>query len=188
MEEKTRFYYKRTMKHIQRVQDAAMRLIMDPISLKELDLTDEDVRDFIQTVLVHDTSKFDAEIMPAYVDFTWMMEQKRKGAPIDGWTPECQKEFDVAWAKHWDAEGHHPERIKHYKDRGHTNVMTKFEILDCACDLQAMAIEFGNNSARDYFEKVWIKKHSESFTVGQWLEVTAIMLKCIERFEALADV
>lgn len=180
MDKKTEFYLKRTMSHIKRVHHWAMVLVMDPEFRKAIDLSELDMYIFLQTVLVHDTSKFDISIAKPYVDFTWMMNEKKEGRTPE-WTDEQQYKFDKAWNNHWNNETHHPELSKAYKESGHWR-MENTDIMDCACDLQAMAQEFGG-TAREFYESKWSGKHRDAFTEEEWVEVEKIMLACFDCFE-----
>jgi len=144
------YYFTRTFGHIQRVQDNALYLII--YHSEELSLSVEDCQMLSENVLQHDSSKFSAKQFRAYIDFSWA---KKDGLSL---TDEQQIKFQKAWENHYKVENHHPERFK-----GNCGKMSDIEIIEMACDLQAMAQEFGHGNFLGYFEGSWCEDQSKYF-------------------------
>ena len=141
-DKETRLYLERTVEHIHRVHNRGVQLAKYKIFPKN-------VQKFMYQLMKHDRSKFSVNQYEAYKRFSFCMKKCIK------LTEEEQSAFDLAWQDHYNAENHHPEK---------ENVvyLTGLEPFETACDLQAMADEFGEGSARKYFENVWkpkMKKH-----------------------------
>lgn len=168
LSDKEIFYFKRTLAHIQRVQKNAFYLIEN--HSEQLRLTLEDCRLLAINVLIHDRTKFSEIQFQPYIEFTW---QKKQG--LDG-------DLGVAWVDHYTKENHHPQRMK-----GLAIKMSDLEVIEMACDLQAMAQEFGEGSCRKYFETKWKNDNNDCFYDDfNWLEVTVLMDKVISIFEKAA--
>lgn len=169
--EKQKYYFYRTFEHIQRVQSWVLYLITNHSIF--LNLSIEDCRTLSNSVLKHDASKFSSEQFFAYVEFSWAMKNKEK------LNSELQLSFDKAWENHFKVENHHPE-----KHNGTVMKMTKLEVIEVACDLQAMADEFGEGSCRKYFENVWVKKQSDNFYCDfEWEQAKELIYQVIRCFE-----
>lgn len=169
--EKERFFFRRTIEHIHRVQLNALTLIEYPDRFK---LTLEDCRRFAENVLLHDRSKFcEAQFLP-YLEFTWNKK-------ID---PKGDYSLGDAWKDHYTKENHHPEKY-----RGKLNSFDLLETLEMACDMQAMAQEFGEGSCRKYFENVWKKHHLNDWHDDfDWEKVTVTIDGAITIFELCGPV
>lgn len=165
MEEREVHYFKRTIKHIQRVQDAALYLITE--CADDLSLTMNECRVLANNVTHHDSSKFSLVQFQPYVDFTWYMLKKVPGAQLS----------EDVWEHHYEVENHHPERLG-----GNERTIPKYEVIEMACDLQAMAEEFGGTSGRGYFEEKWTPKQAPRFG-DKWFFVHTIMETCFDCFE-----
>lgn len=170
MEDKYKHMIKRTMEHIHAVQKNAVVLVTEYSD--ELGLSLEGATDLMFQALVHDTSKFDQMQFGPYADFTWA---KKNGQDL---TEAQQDAFDNAVQHHYIDEYHHPESMDagFFQDRA--------DWIECACDLQAMSQEFGEDSARGYFEDTWIPKSKDLFEdKGLFDEVCEVIRKCIDCFE-----
>jgi len=163
MQEKEAHYFNRTIKHIQRVQDAALYLITE--CSEELHLSLDQCREIAYNITRHDNTKFTYEQFDPYLEFTW---KKLRGE--DAELPRS------AWVNHYNSENHHPERLN---GRG---TLGPVVVVEMACDLQAMAEEFGDVSGRGYFDNVWRKKQRSQF--ANWPKVKSLMEKCFDCFES----
>jgi hypothetical protein len=166
MMEKEAHYFKRTIKHIHRVQENALYLILN--HQKDLHLDTEMCRLLMFDVMHHDHTKFAWEQFNSYVDFTWAKLGEIKGAKLP----------DTAWRHHYMNENHHPEGFENVR----THIPTEI-VIEMACDLQAMAQEFGEPSGRGYFDNVWVKKQEKKFFHADWPRIKQTMEKCFECFE-----
>jgi len=171
--EKLNYYITRTFEHIHRVQKNAVCLATKYAA--ELELDSDEIREFMHNVAEHDSSKFSETQFLPYIELTEYYRQRKNLGNKDYQYPEgVEVLVNVAVNDHYERENHHPEGIRCWG---------KLESLECACDLQAMAQEFGEGSARKYFENVWMKKHETCFIPSAWIKTTGVMLKAIECFE-----
>ena len=184
-EDKLQFYIKRTMHHIWRVQRNIMTLVMDPEYRRILDITEEEIPKYMMRAVRHDQSKFSAEQYQAYVDFSWYMHQKRTDPEVEQ-TEKEKKAFEDAWEHHYMCEMHHPERMA---VPGSQFMMGKISLVETACDLQAMAQEFGEFSGREYFDKTWKRKQYNNFPTPEDFDRAVHRIElCFDCFEREADV
>jgi hypothetical protein len=160
---KLNYYFERTLKHIHQVQINALYLIANCRS--SLNMTDNEWLELAYNVAHHDRSKFSTEQFEPYVEFSWAMKNKEKLTQVQ------QEKFSEAWKHHYETENHHPERLK-----GHALKMSKVELVEVVCDLQAMADEFGEGSCMGYFITKWIPRQSENFYDDYDWEQTKIFM------------
>lgn len=171
--ERLNYYIIRTFEHIHRVQRNAICLVTR--YAKELELTPDEIREFMYNVAKHDASKFNETQFLPYIELTEYYRQRKNLGNKDYQYPEgVEEQVSLAVNDHYERENHHPEKFTNWG---------KLNALECACDLQAMAQEFGEGSARKYFEDVWVKKQVVRFTASAWPRVTGDILKVIECFE-----
>ena len=164
--EKLNHYFTRTIEHIHRVQQNALYLITR--HAERLFLSAGDCRRLAWNVMRHDYSKFSEEQFWPYVDFTWA---KKVGSGVD------MQAFGRACNAHYMAETHHPER-------NNAAMMTRLDIIEMVCDLQAMAQEFNEGSCRKYFEEIWMHRNRQNFSdEASWSSTTEIMRQVIDCFE-----
>ena len=156
----------RTFKHIQRVQNNALYLILNHCEYLELDI--EECRELAENILHHDNSKFSVQQFQPYIDFSWI--KKTKGNLTD----KQQDAFDKAWKNHYTVENHHPEQFK-----GICGKLSKVEIIEIACDLQAMAQEFGEGDFLKYLNNKWVKDNSQYFYDDFDWGMTKVLLRKI---------
>ena len=123
--------------------------------------------------LIHDSTKFSDEQYSAYAEFSW---HKKNGTELIN---EQQEAFDIACLDHYQIENHHPERFENRQ-----GMMTSMEIIEMACDLQAMADEFGEGDFEKYYETVWKRSHIKYFNDYQWGQVVKYMDRCLRCFKA----
>jgi len=160
-----RYYFQRTFDHIKRVQKSALYLILN--HTEDLGLDVEDCRQLFKNVLHHDSSKFQMQQFRAYIDFSWC--KKTNTDLTDG----QQYNFDKAWKNHYTVENHHPERF--VEDCGQ---MSKIEIIEMACDLQAMAEELEEGNFLNYFNDVWRERQSKNFSDDfDWEQTKNLMIQ-----------
>lgn len=166
MEHYERQFIERTLEHIAWVQNCAILLHN----------ADEDILDFSEwrrlkcRVLVHDHTKFDADILPAYSKYFYCIDNASKITSL------LQAQFDMAWELHYTREKHHPE---YFLRDGLTTEEIRIAAVECACDLQAMSCEFKQGSCREYWQTKWIPNHIRQCDT----EVVAIMERAIKAFD-----
>ena len=161
-------YAIRTLKHINRVQKWGLLLIERfpgrIILPKNLEL------DLISNLTRHDQTKFSIEQFEPYAIYF--------GADVKEGVIDAN--FKEAWKDHYTKENHHPKGFRHKR---HYDPVIDIEI---ACDLQAMAEEFGEGSCRKYYETKWKKENCQYFSDDyEWASTCAMIEKCIDCFEAL---
>jgi hypothetical protein len=170
-------YFKRTIEHIHRVQNNMLLLVTG--YAERLDLSPEECREAIHSVLNHDRSKFSPEQFVGYVELTDYYFRRNNGEPDYDYPEAVKPIVDGAWQNHYKVENHHPERFK-----GTIGKYGRLEAYETACDLQAMAQEFNEGSARKYFETNWKPRMAQYFYDDfNWVEVTQWMSDAIECFE-----
>lgn len=152
--EDEKLYYSRTLLHIHRVQKNMFYLLINHADTLKLNF--EDRRILAHTVMNHDRSKFSVTQHKPYIALTKYYDQrKNKGNPgYEYPDPETKSMVATAVQHHYYSENHHPERLG-----GNVSEMTKFDLIEVCCDLQAMAQEFQEPSGRKYYNEVWAKKH-----------------------------
>lgn len=172
------FYLKRTVEHIHRVQKNAVILCTQ--FADDLSLSREEIRLFMHNVMIHDRSKFSNEQFEAYIQLTKYYNERRNGNPNYQYPYGVEDKVNAAITHHYNNENHHPEIAN-----GGTLKWGKLNVLEAACDLQAMAQEFSEGTCRKYYEEVWKKKQSKNFYDDyNWIEITIYMNKAIECFES----
>lgn len=95
--------------------------------------------------LTHDLSKFLPDEFIPYARFFYGEHSKEKQEQIN-------KNFDKAWDKHKQRNKHHWESPLHKSDGNGELIMEEKHIKEMVCDLEAMALKFGDN-AEKYFNK-----------------------------------
>lgn len=173
-------YIKRTVKHIHRVQNNMVYLITR--FSKELQLSEKEIKQLLNNVMVHDLSKFSNRQYDQYIELTEYYRQRKVlgNKDYDYIDDHVKYLVDCAVIDHYNSENHHPERLKDDE----LFEFGKLETIECICDLQAMAQEFNEGSCRKYFTEVWIKKQSENFrNEYEWNNVLMLALDCIDFFE-----
>lgn len=174
-------FLRRTVSHIHRVQENALRLCI--VWDKELELSREDIQQFMHNVMKHDQSKFSQEQFEAYIELTKYYDERRNGNPTYQYPEGVAEKVEAAIIHHYNNENHHPEIAN-----GGTLKWGKLNVLETVCDLQAMAQEFGEGTCRKYYEEVWKKKQAKHFYDDyNWVEVTTWMNKGIECFEKMNE-
>jgi len=95
--------------------------------------------------LTHDLSKFLPDEFIPYARFFYGKYSTEKQKQIN-------KDFDKAWDKHKQRNKHHWESPLHKLGKDGELIMCEKYIKQMVCDLEAMALKFGDN-AEDYFNK-----------------------------------
>lgn len=99
---------------------------------------------------------------------------------------DLRKIADAAFENHYMNENHHPEIFLYEKDRKGRWALPN--ILECACDLQAMAQEFGEGSFEIYFRDVWLEKQTPRFVNDAYVkEVMLAALACFKHKEGITS-
>lgn len=171
-------YMKRTLAHIHRVQNNMLKIVTD--FKEDLQLSDEDCRILMHSVLNHDRSKFSKKQFYAYVELTELYHQRRVlgNTEYDYDNPEIRTQVEEAVADHYEQENHHPERLQAGEKFHH------FEAMETFCDLQAMAEEFNEGSCRNFYENVWKKKQVKYFSDDfNWFSTTTTIETLMYLFE-----
>ncbi len=169
MNKKEKYFYRRTMEHIHRVQKNALYLVTE--CWEALGLREDVKRVFIENVMDHDSTKFSVSQFGPYVEFTWC---KKEGIEM---SEDLRLAFGCAWSDHKFFEDHHPKIGKFF---------VQTNIVEMACDLQAMAQERGDPSAREYFENVWQRKQKDNFGSEEAFgDAVELMSKCFDCFERM---
>ena len=158
--EKDDFFHKRTNEHIERVQNAAKKIVDEFPEYNEL----------LEQVKDHDSTKFEEPEMTPYIELTW---NKKEGKNTSS------KEMDEATLHHIKNNKHHPEY--HNKDKADidsTNRDSSIECIDASnmddisiaemvADWQAMSEELKTNTSREWYDDVkderwsWSKKQED---------------------------
>lgn len=148
--EKKDFFYKRTNEHIERVQDAAKKIVDEY----------EEYKDLLKQVKNHDNSKFKEPELTPYIELTW---QKKVNPKF-----KTTKEINEATLYHVKNNKHHPEY--HLKDKDDENIldgenrdkskkcvdaslMDDISLIEMVADWQAMSEEIQKNTAREWFNE-----------------------------------
>lgn len=148
-------FLKRTMAHIHRVQN---NMIVICTELRhELNLSDSDIRELFLSVLVHDRSKFSITQFRSYVWITEYYRRIREKESVDDLSELIKELFGKAVEEHYEQENHHPQKLKSGQKWELTNV------LECACDLQAMSQEFGERSYLYFYMNKWLPENEKYF-------------------------
>lgn len=176
-------YFQRTVTHIHRVQKNMLLLVTQYADI--LYLTGEDCRICMHNVMNHDRSKFSKIQFIPYVELTEFYRQRKVLMNKNYEYPNGVKaQVDEAVLDHYEQENHHPDKFLRDDGSIWAGSFNKYEILETACDLQAMAQEFDEGSCRKFFEKVWKKKHMKHFSDDcNWKEVMVWMKEAISCFE-----
>ena len=146
--DKKDFFKKRTNKHIERVQNAAKKIVDKH---PEYDKLSKQVKD-------HDASKFEEPEMTPYIELTWAKKEDPKA--------ESTKEMNDATLHHIKHNKHHPEY--HNKDKANISSTNRDESIECidaknmddisvaemVADWQAMSEELKTNTAREWYNDV----------------------------------
>ena len=170
IDEKILYYIERTVEHIRRVQDNMIYLYI--FHQDKFDISPDDWRLCLECVMRHDYSKFNEIQFLPYANYSWSIKFK---IPI---MAKEKKEFNLACQDHFRKENHHPNANQNLY------TCTTNEAVEIACDLQAMAQEFGEDSGRTYFEKTWKKNNSQYFYDDyNWICSEAIIRKCFDCFD-----
>lgn len=183
MDKKTKFYLKRTLEHIHRVQTNMFALLRSDKARGELRINEVLVQQLAHDVMDHDTTKFQNRQYQAYIDFSWAMHVRENKTDRADLTKAQKAAFDAAWLDHQDEESHHCG--------GRYFMADNASAIEVACDLQAMSQEFGEASARGYFENAWMASNYKHFaddkpgrTRSDWPEFCATISKCITLFDS----
>ena len=165
-EENIRFFLDRTVGHIHRVQLWMLRIAVEnPFKMP----TDQRI-ELVYNATNHDHSKFSKKQAIPYLRFS---ASRRDNVQLD---EEEQRDIDVAYDHHIHTENHHP----HY-DLFKSSFLEAIEI---ACDLQAMADEFGQGSGRVFFQEKWKKNNSKYYYDDHNYYTTCdIIERCFDFFD-----
>lgn len=153
-EEKEAWFEERTNKHIERVKEAARKIVAKFPELKEL----------LDKVEHHDEGKFKDPERDPYIELTWRHKN-------DNWksykTPGTIDDelINVATMHHVTSHEHHPEYWNPKEanidpnDRDKStrlldaSAMPRIALAEMVADWQAMSEELGKNTAREWFNK-----------------------------------
>jgi hypothetical protein len=150
-----------------------------------LNLTQEDCRVLLHNIMNHDRSKFSPEQFEPYIELNEYYHQRKnlKNHNYE-YPPGVSDTVTVAIQDHYNNENHHPEACP----PGGLLKWDEFNAYETACDLQAMADEFGEGSCRNYFENIWIPRQSKNFYDDyNWAQVQAWINSAILCFEGDMD-
>jgi len=159
--EKKDFFMTRTHKHIERVQNAAKKIVDKHDEYKKL----------LEQVKNHDDSKFQEPEMTPYIELTWAKKDDPKA--------KSTKEMNDATLHHIKNNKHHPEY--HNKEKANINSTNRDESIECidasnmddisvaemVADWQAMSEELKTNTSREWYDDVkdvrwsWAKEQNE---------------------------
>ena len=148
--EKREFFDKRTNKHIERVQNAAKKIVDEHPEYEEL----------LEQVKDHDASKFKEPELTPYIELTWL---KKMNQEDDG---EDQDAITKATLHHIKNNKHHPEY--HNKSKANIDTTNRDESIECisadkmddisiaemVSDWQAMSEELKTNTSREWYDDV----------------------------------
>ncbi len=146
--EKEDFFHKRTNEHIERVQNAAKKIV-DKHS---------EYSDLLEQVKNHDASKFEEPEMTPYIELTWL---KKQDQGEDG-----GKDIEEATLHHIKNNKHHPEY--HNKEKANIDNTNRDKSIECidademddisvaemVADWQAMSEELKTNTSREWYNDV----------------------------------
>jgi tRNA U34 5-carboxymethylaminomethyl modifying enzyme MnmG/GidA len=146
--EKKDFFEKRTKKHIERVQNAAKKIVDKyPEYEKLLEQAEE-----------HDASKFKEPEMTPYIELTWLKKNNQDD--------KNNQEIKKATLHHIKNNKHHPEY--HNKSKAHIDTTNRDKSIKCidafdmddislaemVSDWQAMSEELKTNTSREWYDDV----------------------------------
>lgn len=187
---KTERYLVRTFSHIHRVQNNMVLLVTR--FHKEFGLNEALVKECIRNVSEHDWSKFTQQEWGPYTELTEYYHQRKVlGNKTFKYEEGIDELVDLAIQHHYNSENHHPEGLDRLLDK-------RWELpqaMECACDLQAMAQEFGEGflfkekfrvSGRVFYQNHWKSKHKKRF--DNWDQVAVWMELAFTCFEEDYDV
>jgi len=181
MSEKLDRYFIRTLRHVHRVQNNMLILVTR--YRDRLKLTPNECRKLMHNVMNHDRSKFSIEQFEPYIELTEYYHQKKVKGNMDYKYPNGVKGLvDLAIEHHHASENHHPEMFK----RGDLGKWDRENAIECVCDLQAMAQEFGDDTCRKYYIDVWYPKYAKNswfYDDYNWYEIEVWMNEAISCFE-----
>lgn len=132
---------------------------------------------FLQRIAVHDSTKYGIEQAPGY-----LLLDKAKLNPGVPLTAYEQTVLDKAIKAHLRDESNHHLDTWHWFD-----LTTDYEwlsFLEIACDLQAMSMQQGEASFRQYLKEKWAPKHGGKFSDLAWYNFSHLMEMCLQIFEA----
>lgn len=148
--EKEDFFRERTNKHIDRVQNAAEKIVDEY----------EEYRELLEQVKNHDASKFKEPELTPYIELTW---SKKQNQDDDGGI-----DIEKATLHHVKNNKHHPEY--HLEDKSEANIssgdrdksdkcidaknMDDISVAEMVADWQAMSEELKTNTAREWYNDV----------------------------------
>ena len=151
-DEKQLFFLLRTQNHINLVREAALKIVAVYPELEEL----------IVNVVDHDKSKFEEPEKIPYIELTW---NRRHGGEL---SDEMQDQITKATLHHIKTNPHHPEY--HLKDETKVELkstnrdesiecvdafgMDELSLAEMVSDWQAVSVELGTNTARQWFNDV----------------------------------
>ena len=156
--EKKDFFEKRTNDHIERVQNAAKKIVDEYPEYNKL----------LEQVKYHDSSKFEEPELTPYIELTWEKNNKDY---------KSTKDINEATLHHIKNNKHHPEY--HNKDKANISSTNRDESIKCisaknmddisvaemVADWQAMSEELKTNTSREWFDDV--KDNRWSFSKKQ---------------------
>ena len=162
-EEKEKHFEERTNKHIKLVQKAAAKIVKVYPEFEELNMIVKD----------HDASKLNGPEREPYIEISWRHKIENEGGQYDPYngkgyqTPgQLEKEDEnKATLDHIKGNQHHPEYWS--SDKANISKTNRDESIECidasnmpdiaiaemVSDWQAMSIELGTNTARQWYEK-----------------------------------
>ena len=175
---KEAYYFERTLEHIHRVQKNMLRLVTT--HKEAMGLTSEECQKLMYIVMRHDRSKFSTAQFLPYIELTEFYRQKKVLKNKEyAYSEGVEAKVREAIEDHYIQENHHPEGVL----KGEAN-WNYFSAMECVCDLQAMAQEFGEGSSRGFWENVWIPKYENWFrSVKNWKDIKVWMGVTITCFE-----
>lgn len=169
MTDKEKYYFERTLNHIHLVQKCGLFLVLN--HSREIELSSDDCRKFMEQILNHDRSKFNLTQFQPYIDFSWSM----KPGTNYKLSSDQEEDFEKAWRNHFLSENHHPI--------GNEGASSNLILLEMCCDLQAMAIEFNEKSYRKYYNEKWKKSNCKFYRITNWNYVKDFIEKILYLFE-----
>lgn len=171
--EKLNRYFKRTVDHIHRVQLNMVKVVTE--FRDRINLSDEDCRALMFSVMKHDRSKFNEIQFLPYVELTEYYHQRKVLGNKDYNYANTQviDAVNAAVHDHYQNENHHLEK---------GDSKSRLDLIEIVCDLQAMAQEFNEGTCRGYFENVWKKKYSKEIVddFESMIEVMDCVIRCFE--------
>lgn len=154
-DEQKEYFLERTKKHIDLVQKAAKKIVDKYPEFSEL----------TKQVKKHDKNKFKEPELTPYVSLTW--RKKPGNENIDNKELLSEEEENKITLYHLKSNSHHPEY--HLKNKEDANIdekdrnkskkcvdaslMPDIDVAEMVSDWQAMSIELGKNTAREWFNE-----------------------------------